>query len=264
MYRKSLTVVLVALSVLFAAAGSTATLEEFDPGGKPLTKGFVAVQAFRWLRDNAPDAIGGCDKNIDQYADLHQEGVSQFKREAINGLASVGFFDDWPGLEVAAGGTGEFDPNGKPPTNGFVAVQAFRWLRDNGSDVVAGCDKDTDQYADVDQEGVSQFKREAINCLASIGFFNDWPGLAVTTTTTTTTSTTTVGPTLSDEEIRQALIRESIGAYSGSCPCPYSTDRAGRRCGGRSAHSRAGGASPLCYVSDITQDMIENYRQRAR
>ena len=76
-------------------------------------------------------------------------------------------------------------------------------------------------------------------------------------------TTTTVAPRLSDGAIRQALIRESINAYSGSCPCPEFADRAGRRCGGRSAHSRSGGESPLCYESDISQQMIDNYRQRA-
>jgi hypothetical protein len=49
----------------------------------------------------------------------------------------------------------------------------------------------------------------------------------------------------------QQAIRQSIAAYSGSCPCPYSTDRAGRRCGGRSAHSRGGGAAPLCFPADV-------------
>jgi hypothetical protein len=49
----------------------------------------------------------------------------------------------------------------------------------------------------------------------------------------------------------QRAIRQSIAAYSGSCPCPYSTDRAGRRCGARSAYSRPGGAAPLCFASDV-------------
>lgn len=35
--------------------------------------------------------------------------------------------------------------------------------------------------------------------------------------------------------------------YTGSCDCPYHTDRAGRRCGARSAYSRPGGRSPRCY-----------------
>jgi hypothetical protein len=53
-----------------------------------------------------------------------------------------------------------------------------------------------------------------------------------------------------DGEVQRA-IRQSIAAYSGSCPCPYSVDRAGRRCGGRSAYSRPGGAAPLCYPADV-------------
>ena len=48
----------------------------------------------------------------------------------------------------------------------------------------------------------------------------------------------------------QAQINRSIASYKGSCPCPYSIDRAGRRCGKRSAYSRAGGAQPLCYPED--------------
>lgn len=36
---------------------------------------------------------------------------------------------------------------------------------------------------------------------------------------------------LSDSEIRQLLIQQSISSYSGSCPCPYNVMRNGRRCG---------------------------------
>jgi hypothetical protein len=51
----------------------------------------------------------------------------------------------------------------------------------------------------------------------------------------------------------QRQIRQSIAAYSGSCPCPYSFDRAGRRCGARSAYSRPGGGGPTYYPSDVRQ-----------
>lgn len=34
---------------------------------------------------------------------------------------------------------------------------------------------------------------------------------------------------------------------SGSCECPYDRDSAGRSCGARSAYSRPGGSSPICY-----------------
>lgn len=67
---------------------------------------------------------------------------------------------------------------------------------------------------------------------------------------------------LSEAAIAQILIDRSKAYYSVNCPCPYNTDRAGRRCGGRSAYSRPGGASPLCYPRDISLQMIADYRAR--
>ncbi len=58
------------------------------------------------------------------------------------------------------------------------------------------------------------------------------------------------------------IIQESMQSYSGNCPCPENRDRAGRRCGGRSAWSRAGGARPICYAADVTEGMIERYLAR--
>jgi hypothetical protein len=70
---------------------------------------------------------------------------------------------------------------------------------------------------------------------------------------------------LSDAQIKQILIEESIAAYSGNCPCPYSTMRNGRTCGRRSAYSREGGEAPLCYPKNVTSEMVKEFRQtRAR
>jgi hypothetical protein len=60
-------------------------------------------------------------------------------------------------------------------------------------------------------------------------------------------------------QIVKILMVQSQSRYSGSCPCPYYTDRAGRRCGRRSAYSRPGGASPLCYESDVSPAMIDAF-----
>ena len=68
-------------------------------------------------------------------------------------------------------------------------------------------------------------------------------------------------PALSDAEIRKELVRRSIALYPGWYPCPYNVDRGGRRCGGRSAYSRPGGRSPICYDSDVTQGMVERFRE---
>lgn len=65
---------------------------------------------------------------------------------------------------------------------------------------------------------------------------------------------------LTDAQLRQMLIDESIRAYSGRCPCPYSQDRAGRKCGNRSASSRPGGRAPYCYASDVPQQEVDRLR----
>lgn len=67
---------------------------------------------------------------------------------------------------------------------------------------------------------------------------------------------------LSDAQIKQQIIKESIADYSGSCACPYNTDRAGRSCGRRSAYSKPGGEAPICYDKDVTPEMVKEWRER--
>lgn len=64
----------------------------------------------------------------------------------------------------------------------------------------------------------------------------------------------------SDDNIRDKIIQISTSSYSGSCPCPYFSDRAGRSCGRRSAYNRPGGSSPLCYRNDVTDEMVRAYK----
>lgn len=67
---------------------------------------------------------------------------------------------------------------------------------------------------------------------------------------------------MSASQVRQILIQRSIGLYSGRCPCPYNTMKNGRRCGGNSAYSRPGGASPLCYPGDVSDRMVADFLAR--
>jgi hypothetical protein len=67
-----------------------------------------------------------------------------------------------------------------------------------------------------------------------------------------------------DSEIKREIINRSIADYPGNCPCPYNTDRAGRQCGRRSAYSRPGGASPICYAEDVTVQMVNEYRAASK
>ena len=66
---------------------------------------------------------------------------------------------------------------------------------------------------------------------------------------------------ISDQQIKDLIIAESITTYQGSCPCPYTANRAGRRCGKTSAYTKPGGASPFCYHRDISEEMIERYKR---
>lgn len=61
---------------------------------------------------------------------------------------------------------------------------------------------------------------------------------------------------LTDEQIRQLLIQESISTYRGNCPCPYSHTRNGTRCSKRSAYSKPGSYTLLCYEGDVTSEMV--------
>lgn len=59
--------------------------------------------------------------------------------------------------------------------------------------------------------------------------------------------------------IKEKMIQESINSYSGNCPCPYNHASNGSKCGKRSAWSKQGGYSPLCFESDITNDMVNDF-----
>jgi hypothetical protein len=72
------------------------------------------------------------------------------------------------------------------------------------------------------------------------------------------------GGRLNDVAVRQKMVEDSIAAYLAtgrSCPCPYNSASDGSSCGERSARSRPGGEAPLCYPSDVTDEMVEDYRR---
>ena len=79
------------------------------------------------------------------------------------------------------------------------------------------------------------------------------------------TKATARQPQVSDAQVRELIVQESVGAYLASgrpCACPYSYMRNGAACGGRSAYSRPGGAAPMCYPADVTDGQIRMWRSR--
>jgi hypothetical protein len=69
---------------------------------------------------------------------------------------------------------------------------------------------------------------------------------------------------VSDDVLRKALIASSIDSYrlpkNANYPCPYSVNALNVPCKTTSAYCREGGEVPLCYPSDITGDMLKQYR----
>ena len=67
---------------------------------------------------------------------------------------------------------------------------------------------------------------------------------------------------MTDAQVKQSIIQASIASYPGPCACPYNTMRNGRACGRRSAYSRPGGYAPICYATDVTPEMVRDYRKQ--
>ncbi|WP_230425797.1 hypothetical protein [Spartinivicinus ruber] len=76
------------------------------------------------------------------------------------------------------------------------------------------------------------------------------------------TSIYTCADELTDQQIKQLIIQNSIQSYPASCPCPYNSARNGSSCGKRSAWTRAGGYAPYCYPSDISEEMVSEYKAK--
>jgi hypothetical protein len=53
---------------------------------------------------------------------------------------------------------------------------------------------------------------------------------------------------------RQKILAASLANYDGPCPCPYS----GLNCKGRSVSDLR--REPLCFISDVTPEMIARFR----
>jgi hypothetical protein len=67
---------------------------------------------------------------------------------------------------------------------------------------------------------------------------------------------------ITNDQIVQNIIQNSIATYSGNCPCPYNISANGSKCGRRSAYSKPGGYAPLCYPADVTPAMISSYKHK--
>lgn len=91
--------------------------------------------------------------------------------------------------------------------------------------------------------------------------------LLLALTPSTSFSQTQFHPNASDQMIAEIIVKNSRAQYYARgkpCACPDDRMRNGRRCGGNSAYSRPGGASPKCYISDVSSREITSYKARLK
>ena len=65
---------------------------------------------------------------------------------------------------------------------------------------------------------------------------------------------------LTDDQVKQRIIDDSISSHPGTCACPFNAARNGSSCGRRSAWSKAGGYSPICYKKEVSKEMVTEWR----
>ncbi|TCL06922.1 hypothetical protein [Sodalis ligni] len=67
-----------------------------------------------------------------------------------------------------------------------------------------------------------------------------------------------------DDEIRKIILKDYLTYHvtkRGPCPCPDMRAKGDSRCGARSAWSRKENKDVLCYNTDVTKDMIADWRE---
>ena len=122
--------------------------------------------------------MSGCASDVktepDRFADL--AGAGAFTRGAINCLDKLGYLEGLPGGSEGTSGR-LFEP-GYAMSKQYVAVTAYKILRDQAPATVSGCASDVktepDRFADLG--GAGAFTRGAINCLDKLGYLEGLPG----------------------------------------------------------------------------------------
>jgi hypothetical protein len=66
---------------------------------------------------------------------------------------------------------------------------------------------------------------------------------------------------LTDDQVKQKIIDDSIASYPGTCACPFNTARNGSSCGAAALGVKRR-YSPICYKKEVSKEMIKEWRQQ--
>lgn len=69
------------------------------------------------------------------------------------------------------------------------------------------------------------------------------------------------GSDLTEDLIKDRIIKESVKQYSGQCVCPYYLKDNGSYCVEESIYFQMDRKGPICYRDDITKNMLEKYKK---
>ena len=154
------------------AGAAEGSLRSFEPDYR-MSKQYVAVTAYKILRDHAPGTVAGCASDVksepDRFDDLG--GAGAFTRGSINCLDKLGYLEgNLPGGSED-GDERLFEPDYRMSKQ-YVAVTAYKILRDHAPGTVVGCASDVKSEPDRfdDLGGAGAFTRGSINCLDKLGY----------------------------------------------------------------------------------------------
>lgn len=66
---------------------------------------------------------------------------------------------------------------------------------------------------------------------------------------------------LSDDQVSQRIIDDSVASYPGTCACPSIPPGTAARAVAVVHGAKAGGYSPICYKKEVTKEMVKAWRQ---
>ena len=205
-------------TITTAPAAASESGSSFEPG-YAMSKQYVAVTAYKILRDHAPSTVGGCASDVksepDRFVDLG--GAGAFTRGAINCLDRLGYLAGLPGGS-SQDGSRSFEPD-YAMSKQYVAVTAYKILRDHAPSTVVGCASDVKSEPDrfVDLGGAGAFTRGAISCLDKLGYLTGLPAASKATSPVATGDETLEALLARAKERRDGLVAQlTNGIRSGA------------------------------------------------
>ena len=71
-----------------------------------------------------------------------------------------------------------------------------------------------------------------------------------------------IAASMTDTEVRHAIVHESRVRYANICACPYAVRNHAKICNAGSGMARHIDVTPVCHSKDVTEQMMKDWRER--